>query len=461
MRDHLILTLLALLFSQEPLCYGQELPSHRLSGGETTVFQSGQNAFSLPLANISRAHRREHVVGNSFFNKNWIAAPGSPSARDGLGPLFNARSCSACHLRDGRGQPFRVDGTPLALIFRLSIPGQTPHGGPIPVPNLGLQLATQALPSIQPEGTVLRELRTISGEFDDGNSYQLHKSVFQIQLTRSDQALPQNLLVGPRLAPPVFGLGLLEAIPAESIQKNADPQDQDHDGISGRYNWVWNSESHQHELGRFGWKANQASLRTQIAAAFVNDIGITSTVHPIEALTADQKTAYSSLAHGGRPELDDRILDRVVSYQATLAPPARRDLDDPDVQQGWRHFQNFNCQACHHPTFETGRHPEFEELSFQTIHPFSDLLLHDMGPGLADARPDFQATGSEWRTPPLWGLGLTRAVNGNEFYLHDGRARSLEEAILWHGGEAEASRVAFQSASHKTRAQLLSFLNSL
>lgn len=453
--------LLGLALVQFHSLSGQSVDSSILSGGQTTVVQSGQNAFSLPLANISRAHRREHVVGNSFFNRNWIAAPGSPKARDGLGPLFNARSCSACHLRDGRGSPFDQEGRLQSLILRLSIPGRDNHGGPLPAPSLGHQLGTRSLPGVASEGQVRTQVRTRRGHFGDGTPFTLEHSEFDLLPTIEIRDGSPELQISPRLAPPVFGLGLIEAIAADDIESFADPLDLDGDGISGKPNRVWNPESKRHELGRFGWKANQATLRQQIAAAFLNDIGMTSTLHPDEALSPEQLNQYGSLPNGGTPEITDQILNRVVLYQQTLAPPGRRNLDDEDVLLGEKQFEAFSCHRCHRQTFTTGRHPEVDELSRQSIAPFTDLLLHDMGPDLADGRSDYQASGSEWRTPPLWGIGLTATVNRNEFYLHDGRARTLTEAILWHGGEAAHSREAFRQASKKERGQLLAFLKSL
>ncbi|MDF1657260.1 MAG: di-heme oxidoredictase family protein, partial [Verrucomicrobiales bacterium] len=409
-----------------------------LSGGETTVFQDGQNAFSLPLANISRENRRAHVIGNSFFNKNWVIAPASTTARDGLGPLFNARSCSECHLRDGRGAPPVGDEPLVGLLFRLSLPGKTETGGPFPVPSLGTQLGVRAIPGVEPEGNVRITYEEIEGTFADGNVYSLRKPRYEIL---AGTELPENLLISPRLALPVHGLGLLEAIPEEALLAAEDPDDKNGDGISGRANRVWNPETARVGTGRFGWKANQPTLRQQTASAFHGDIGITSAIHPQEALTESQFEKMSEVYIDPEPELDEKTLNRVVVYQQTLAPPARRDLKDPKVIRGKALFTQANCTACHTPEWQTAEAvPGIPELAGQTIRPYTDMLLHDMGPDLADGRPDFEASGSEWRTPPLWGIGLTEAVNGHTFFLHDGRARNLEEAILWHGGEAEASR---------------------
>lgn len=434
------------------------VPSTELSGGATTVYQNGQNAFSLPLANISITNRRAHVVGNSFFNKNWVAAPGSPRARDGLGPLFNARSCSACHRRDGRGLPPRSDLK--SLLIRISLPASDGQGSTQTHPLLGDQLATQAIPGAEPEGSLKITYEPLPGTFPDGEAYRLQQPHYQITLSPANPKLEHNLLMSPRLAPPVFGLGLLEAIPDDRLRELADPNDTNQDGISGRYNLV-GDKSQSQRLGRFGWKANQPTLVSQIAAAFLGDLGITSRHFPDEALTPTQKNRWASLPSGGEPELSDHILNRILRYQQTLAPPARRGIRRLDVQHGGDLFVKVGCHQCHRPTHQTGRHSEVAELSFQTIHPYTDLLLHDMGPALADHRPDQAASGSEWRTPPLWGIGLTRTVTGEECYLHDGRARSLQEAILWHGGEAATSQTLYRHLPRPDRQALLAFLSSL
>jgi CxxC motif-containing protein (DUF1111 family) len=431
------------------------------SGGATTVFQEGQNAYSLPLANISRMDQRSHVVGNSFFNKNWIVAPGSPEARDGLGPIFNASSCSACHLRDGRGRPPVASEQPISLLFRISIPGKLQSRAPRPEPMLGTQIATRAIPGINPEGTITIDYEEIEGVYEDQSSYRLRSPQYRLIPAPGYSVSQENLLLSPRLAPPVFGLGLIEAIPDATLLGLADPHDKDQDGISGRVNKVWHSGIERFVIGRFGWKANQPSLRRQIASAFLHDLGITSTIHPVEAHSSSQTSRFATLPNGGAPELSDHILERVLRYQQTLAPPARRRWDNKDVKEGQRLFQQVQCHLCHVPEFKTGDHPDIPALSNQTIRPFTDLLLHDMGSRLADNRPDNDASGSEWRTPPLWGIGLSETVNGNGYYLHDGRARTLPESILWHGGEAEQSKERFRKLTANERSAVIKFLESL
>ena len=435
-------------------------PPEAFSGGTTTVFNDGKDAYSLPLGNVSRETRRQFVVGNSFFNENWVIAPASAQARDGLGPLFHARSCSTCHIKDGRGGPPKEGETMTGLLLRLSLPGQAPHGAPLPDPIYGGQLAVRALPGSPPEADVpiqwVKSIRTLP----DGETIELRRPEFG-PITWHYGPPAAGLLIGPRLAPPIYGNGLLEAIPEATLRALTDSDDTNHDGISGRLNEVWSLEFQKTVPGRFGWKANQPSLRQQTADAFLGDIGITTSIHPQESLTALQQPTLGILPHGGTPELSDHILDRVVTYTQSLAVPARRQLDDPTVRLGEKLFSQVNCNACHLPELKTGSDHPLKELRDQTIRPYTDLLLHDMGEGLADHRPDFLATGTEWRTAPLWGIGLNGAVNGNTFYLHDGRARSFNEAILWHDGESKASREAFEKLTKEERAALIAFLNSL
>lgn len=433
----------------------------RLSGGATTVFNEGRSAFELPLANISRSNRRAHVVGNSFFNKNWVIAPASTAVRDGLGPVFHARSCSGCHTRDGRAAPPGPDELMTGLLFRLSIPGKGSHGEPVPDPVYGGQLGVRAIPGAEPEGDVEITYTERAATFADGTPYSLREPAYELRTSGAYPAAHPDVMMGPRIAPPVMGLGLLEAVPETDLLARSDPQDADADGISGRPNYVWDSERGERRLGRIGWKAGQPDLRQQTASAFLGDIGITSPVRPEEDYTAAQAEALGSFPTGGRPEIDEKLLGRVVTYLQTLAPPARRGVEEEMVVRGKELFLKAKCAVCHVPEMKTGPFPAVPELGHQVIRPYTDLLLHDMGEGLADGRPDFEATGNEWRTPPLWGIGLTEAVNGHTYFLHDGRARNLQEAILWHGGEAEASKEHFRTMPREDREAILGFLESL
>lgn len=422
------------------------------SGGEGTTDASNRNAFGNSARNMSDEERRIFEVGDSFFTQNWVTAPASTDARDGLGPLHNAQSCSSCHLLDGRGT---ADGVEPGLLFRLSVPDGE---GTAPDPAYGDQLQDRSILGVAPEGSMRTIYVEETGAFPDGAPYSLRRPVNQLEDLAYGE-ISVDVQVSPRLAPPVFGAGLLEAIPESAIVALADPDDSDGDGISGRPNRVLDLTTGEPALGRFGWKANVPTVAQQVAAAFIGDIGITSPMFPDENCTEPQVECVSAI-NGGEPEIPQDRFDQVVFYNQTLAVPSRRNLDDDDVIAGASVFQQLDCVSCHQPRQETGE-AAIDALAGQVIFPFTDLLLHDMGADLADGRPDGEATGSEWRTPPLWGIGLTETVNGHLNFLHDGRARSLEEAILWHGGEAERSKTAFTALSSEQRGQLLEFLGSL
>ncbi len=434
-----------------------ELAALELSGGDATVHNTGANAFAQSVEGLTQAELQAFVVGNNFFNDNWVTAPASTAGRDGLGPVFNAQACSSCHFKDGRGEP-RSAEKPNAkgLLVRLSIPGDGGHGSPLGDPSYGTQFQDNGVTGVPAEGTVVIDHRPVTGEFADGTRYTLEKPSY----TFADLAygpLAADVMTSPRVAPPMFGVGLLEAIPESTIVANADPDDADGDGISGRANIVWSSSANDTVLGRFGWKSNVATVEEQVAGAFHGDIGLTTRFATRQDCTAVQAACLAA-PDGGKPELDDKKLDRVTFYSRTLAVPARRSV--ADNSRGEKLFAKIGCSACHMTSLKTGA-AEPPQLANQTIHPYTDMLLHDMGEGLADNRPDFLADGSEWRTAPLWGIGLTRNVNRHTRFLHDGRARNLNEAILWHGGEAEAAQKGYLKLDKSDRSALISFLNSL
>ena len=430
-----------------------------LAGGATTVFDSTANAFSLSARNMSFDRRQRFVVGNSFFNKNWVAAPSSTASRDGLGPTFNARSCSTCHRKDGRGRPPGPGEEFTSMLLRLSLPGVGAHGGPLAAGPYGDQLQPQSIAEVPAEGAPRVSYVERPGQFADGAAYSLRVPTYTIE-SPGLGPLPAGLLISPRVAPAMIGMGLLAAIPEADLLARADPDDSDGDGISGRPNHVWDAAAGKPALGRFGWKANQPSVRQQTAGAFLGDMGISSSLFT-EQNCPEGQAACATAQTGGAPEIDDDLLADVVFYSSTLAVPARRDLDDPAARRGEQQFLAAGCDACHTPRQRTAADDPLIEAAGQTIFPYTDLLLHDMGPDLADGRPDYEASGSEWRTPPLWGVGLVETVNGHSDFLHDGRARSLMEAVLWHGGEAEAARDAVLALSADERADLDAFLRSL
>lgn len=441
-------------------------PGEALSGGAATVSRSDRVAFSLPSANLPPERRLDFSVGNSFFRNPWVIAPSTTTARDGLGPLFNTNACQNCHVRDGRGHPPEPGSVnAVSMLVRLSIPaGDADQAalqrlGVLPEPTYGGQLQDMANPGVAPEGKVRVDYRTEQVRFADGYSIELRKPQLNISQLGYGPMHPDTLF-SARVAPPMIGLGLLEAIPEAAILANADPDDRDGDGIRGQPNRVWDDARQQTVLGRFGWKAGQPTLNQQNAHAFLQDMGLTSSLQPSDGCTAAQ-TACRQAPHGGEPEVSDNIMSMVLFYTRNLAVPARRKVDDGQVLAGKTLFHRAGCQGCHTPSFVTAADAAEPELANQTIRPYTDLLLHDMGDGLADGRDEFLANGRQWRTAPLWGIGLTETVSGHTQFLHDGRARNLLEAIAWHGGEAEAAKQQVLQFSSEERAALLAFLNSL
>jgi CxxC motif-containing protein (DUF1111 family) len=448
-----------------------------LTGGATTVHATGRNAFSFPFANLDDEERARFAVGNSFFRRNWVEAPASTAARDGLGPHFIARSCGGCHVQDGRGAPPRPGlrgqdhEAAVALLIRLSVPGTGAHGGVRPEPVYGDQFNNAAVAGVRPEGRVAMRWTPVHGRFADGTPYTLQRPHYRL-VDLGYGPMARDTLMSPRVAPQMAGVGLIDAIPEAEILANAARQAAMPGPVKGQVNRVWDDFAGETRIGRFGWKANVATLAHQTAGAFLGDIGITSAQHPDEACTPSQKDCLAA-PRGGRAErdggpaveIDARTLSDVVFYQSTLAPAARRDAADATVLRGQRLFAQAGCTACHRPSYTTGANP-FPAMASaraegQTIWPYTDLLLHDMGPGLADGRPDFQANGRQWKTPPLWGIGLVPDVNGHRRLLHDGRADGVLEAVLWHGGEAEPARQQVLRMDRAERAALVRFVESL
>ncbi|HKA99753.1 MAG TPA: di-heme oxidoredictase family protein [Methyloceanibacter sp.] len=433
------------------------------------------NAFSLSSGNMDFKRELEFKVGNGIFRKNWISAPSSTDASDGLGPLFNSRACQNCHLKDGRGHPqlsADVADNSGSMLIRLSVPPATEEekerlashrANTIPDPVYGGQLQDRAIQGIPAEGKLKiaygeREVKLAGGE-----SVSLRAPAYTLTDPGYGPMSP-GLMISPRVAPPMIGLGLLEAIPQDQILANVG---EAKDGVSGKPNRVWSREHDKVMLGRFGWKAGIPTIAQQTAEAASGDIGLSTTMIPHGAGDCTEKeTACLEAPNGNSPkyqnvELGDELFKLVTFYAQNLAVPARRNPGDPQVLKGKEIFYGIGCASCHRPKFLTGEVPGQPHLSHQLIWPHTDLLLHDMGEGLADGRPEGEATGSEWRTPPLWGIGLTQTVSGHTLFLHDGRARNLTEAILWHGGEAKGARDQFADLPKADRDALLAFVNSL
>ena len=433
-----------------------------LSGGANfTTFDFSENTFGNQGNALSRDESRLFVAGNSLFRSNWVQAPASVTSLDGLGPVFNAISCGSCHFKDGRAAPMDEFNVPRpGILWRISVAGSGPNGAPNPHPVYGDQIQDRALPKVDAEGVVQTTYESITGQYEDGTSYSLQKPIYELdELAFGPIEGPFHL--SPRIATHLAGLGLLEAIPEADLLANADPADADGDGISGKANYVWDVKQNREVLGRFGWKANQPSIEQQNAGAFSGDMGLTTSLFPEENFTSAQKQRFPDLINGGAPEVSDDQLFRITLYVQALAVPAKRNTDEPAYFEGQRLFQRIGCESCHVAEFTTGSGNTLASLDLQQISPYTDLLLRDMGEGLSDDREDFKASGREWRTPPLWGIGMIETVNDHSRLLHDGRARDIEEAILWHGGEAEAAQQAFKALSEKERADLIFFLKSI
>lgn len=441
-------------------------------GGATTVKQSDRNAFSRPAANLSPLRQLDFKVGNSFFKAPWVMAPSSTTARDGLGPLFNTNACQNCHVKDGRGivpnsNPALDAKTEAAvsLFLRLSRPAKTEEDkqmqakyGPLNDPIYGGQLQNFATTRIAPEGEMRLTYSSQIITYPDGHTTELQVPHYQpINLAYGHASA--GLETSPRIAPQMIGLGLLELLSEEQILANADPDDKNSDGISGRANRVWDVQTNSTQLGRFGWKAGQPNLKQQNSGAFAGDMGLTTTLHGGTDCTDAQPCDLS--ASGGEPEVTEKTLNHVTFYTQHLGVPAQRDYKSADVKAGYQLFNQVGCQQCHVESWTTAKAKDRPELSNQKFRPFTDMLLHDMGVELADNRPEFLANGQEWRTPPLWGMSLNKVVTGQENYLHDGRARNLEEAILWHGGESETVKQSFMQLKDSERQQLIRFLESI
>jgi CxxC motif-containing protein (DUF1111 family) len=443
------------------------------AGAATVRATRNADAFSFPSANIPFDREMDFKLGNGLFRKTWVASPASTLASDGLGPLYNARACQDCHLKDGRGNVPKDDKAAVSLFLRISIPGGTPpediqdYLATLPDPTYGQQLQNFAAPGQRAEGRMQITYTDVPVTLADGTIVTLRSPGYAVAEPAYAPLHPDAML-SPRIAPQMIGLGLLEAIPSADILAHADPDDANGDGISGRPNIVTGLQYGTPMLGRFGLKAGVPTIREQSAAALVGDMGLSNPLHPIPwgDCTANQPDCVMA-KHGQEPdareslEVDTPSLDLITFYARNLGVPARRDVDDPQVLRGKQVFYTAQCAACHVPKYVTHRLEGQPEQSFQLIWPYTDLLLHDMGPGLADNSPEGRATGTEWRTPPLWGIGLTEQVSGHTEFLHDGRARNLLEAILWHGGEAQAARDTIVALPKVDRDALIRFLESL
>ncbi|CZT33918.1 di-heme oxidoreductase family protein [Rhizobium sp. 9140] len=449
-------------------------PFETMAGGAgTSTAKPDRAGLTHPAGNLDAGGGESFRLGSALFEKLWVSSPSSTQASDGLGPLYNARSCETCHVRDGRGRPpAGAAGSP-SLVLKFSFPDASRSGaGGDPV--YGRQLQDSGVPGLSAEGHLALRYEEVPVTLAGGERVNLRRPAYDIQ-DLAYGPLDSATRLSPRLAPPMTGLGLLEAIDVADILAHADPDDRDGDGISGRPSWLTSGAGGVSVLGRFGWKAQAPTVRAQAADAFATDIGI-STPDDMRSHgdCTDRQPKCLAMEDGVQPRLGsseapDPVLDLVAFYARHLAVPARRNVAAPAVLAGKRLFSEAGCASCHVPKFVTRRDPTSPATAFQLIWPYSDLLLHDMGEGLSDAvSPSDPGNADaakplpgEWRTPPLWGIGLAQTVDARAGFLHDGRARTLTEAVLWHGGEAQAARDRFVSLDAADRRALLAFLESL
>ncbi len=444
--------------------------------GDATYRKSiNKQIFTHPSANIAHDKELDFFVGFGFFRKIWVEPPSATKASDGLGPLYNSRSCQSWHVRDGRGHPPDDGDNAVSMFLRLSIPPQNDNDkkllaehkiNVIPEPTYGVQLQNAATTGQQGEGRIHVEYSDVKVSFADGETVILRKPTYSVKDLGYGKMHP-DVMISPRIAPPMIGLGLLEVISEDDILSLADIDDKNSDGISGKPNQVWSIAKQKVTLGRFGYKAGQPSVDEQNQDAAFGDIGLSTPFHPQGWGECTKKQSICRKApDGGDPQYDNleapqQVTDLLLLYSRNLAVPMRRKVNNPDVLAGKKHCYDAGCVACHQPKFKTPKIADQIEQSEQLIWPYTDLLLHDMGEGLSDNRPEGDATGREWRTAPLWGVGLATIVSKRAKFLHDGRARNIQEAILWHSGEAEGAKNRFMALKKVQREQLLMFVNTL
>ena len=418
-------------------------------------------AYLQAVPGLTYAQLRLFKEGEKEFKVPWVVFP-LLGGHWGLGPTYIANACSVCHVQAGRGRT--VDNAVIVQqLLRVSVPGQGPHGEPNPHPHYGDQIQVFGVnvglkDNLKPgEAEVYLDWTPASVTLADGTSVALRRPQLRIE-NLSFGPLGEQTMTSLRNTQVIFGLGFLEAVPESTLKQMAAAQKAQ--GLNGRLNYVRDDIHQKTALGRFGWKANQPSIRQQIVAAFLGDMGVTSSLYMQENCPPVQ-TLCLAMPPGNRPELLDYNWDQIEFWQAALAPPAARNLELPQVKRGEQLFQQAGCAACHVPELRTGDYPLLPIIANTTFRAFTDLLLHDMGEDLADGRPDFLAGPRDWRTPPLWGIGLSAQVNGSPHLLHDGRARNVLEAILWHGGEAKAAKDAFSKMPADEREALISFVNAI
>lgn len=457
MRNLIILIVSILFFwgCKKTIEFTESMLDERLTADILTAFDESSQAYTHEFSGLNTEQQYLHDLGDKFFGQTFVTSPAPKFG--GLGPIFNNVSCQRCHTNEGRGFPLNERPGFQTTFLKVASLGEDIHGGPMPLEGFGIQIQDQAIAGVEPEASFNIQWETKEIKLSDGEIVYLRKPAIQIK--QSYIPFPTEYLSSLRMARPNYGMGLLEAIEGNSILKNQDIQDADGDGVSGKANYVYDPISKSIQLGRIGWKAGVPNIKTQVAKAFNEDIGVTSSLFPLK--NAWGQTQMSKISNTSKLDVADSVIHAVAFYMKSLTVPARRNIADLDVIQGKKIFQQIGCNKCHVQYHNTKVDVTFPQLSNLIIQPFTDMLLHNMGPDLADNLSEYLANGNEWRTPPLWGISLTKKVNGNQFFLHDGRARTLLEAILWHGGEAEAVKSQVIQMSKSDRDKLIKFIESL
>ena len=464
-------------------------PQEIKQGGDTGISITSSESYSKPSSNITASRKGSFFIGNAFFRQPWVIAPASTDSRDGLGALFNVAACQSCHVKDGRGHaPLTSEDDADSLLIRLAMPATTNKQRQqlqnsliekVVHPMYGGQLQDRGIQGVPAEARIAVEWRDKPVTFADGHVETLRAPTFN--LTNPGYGpFDDELMVSPRIALPMIGLGLLEQIPDADIKKQAIKANNADSDIKGKFNWVMDPQTGKVALGRFGWKAGQTKLLTQNQSAFNEDMGLTSNIRPNESCMPTQTACLNATTGAdeqgnGKPpvEVNDEVAKFVEFYTRNLAVPHRRNADDKIVLAGKKRFYDMGCQSCHTPRYQLPKTDDDHiEQHGQVIYPYTDLLLHDMGDELADRtiagklpskglQVEFLANSYEWRTPALWGIGLAQTVDPQATFLHDGRARTLMEAVLWHGGEAMKQQQKVLKLDKQGRAELNAFLMSL
>jgi len=437
---------------------------NRTAGAATSLSAADLNAFSRPQPNLSFSGLEQFSIGNALFRKLWVSSPSTTLASDGLGPLFNARACQACHIKDGRGHLPNHDSNSGSFVVRLGRKDAATNKW-VADPIYGEQVQTAAVPGLIAEARIRISNELVRTKLASGGSVDLSSPLIQLNDLAYGKIHP-NTHYSARVAPSMIGMGLLEAIAEDDLIALEDINDDDGNGISGRRAIVrYRGET---LTGRFGYKSSSATVQQQVENAFSADMGLSTEAKSSHSGDCTDQQAQclgmpnGEQAHLGNGEVPNNLLDLVTFYSSNLAPPLRRDVGAENVLAGKKLFYQSGCVDCHQPKFVTSKNATAEQHQFQLIWPYTDLLLHDMGDGLADNLGDNSgASGREWRTAPLWGIGLTQLVNPKATFLHDGRAKTLLEAVLWHGGEAQQAKEQVVNMTNLERDRLIDFLESL